>query len=182
MPKGKSPKTELPEYTHQLYQSPCALSAVGNSVPVVRLKLSSHTMNKLHLFLCWQSPGYALPGRVSIAGWGKGKGRQLHKKGQHYIWWERQSLVSATCSPWQASKTAHRADTETVMVWSLAFKINLCRLQVIIKCQGIKIKVQELLSLYRRIWQTAGGSQWPKQQKSKLANSNLSEKPFLEVN
>lgn len=70
----------------------------------------------------------------------------------------------------------------TAMVWRLAFKMNLHRLQVIIKCQGIKIKVQELLSLYRRIWQTAGGSQWPKQQKPKLANSNLSEEPFLAVN
>lgn len=39
--------------------------------------------------------------------------------------------------------------------------MNQYRFQVIIKCQAINIKVQELLSLYRGRGQTAGGSQWP---------------------
>lgn len=113
----KCPRENFPRLSPlnapQLCQSPCAPSAVTHSpVPDVRLKLSSHTMTKFHLFTSWQGPGCALPGRVSTAGWGMGKGRQSHKKGQHHTWWERQSLLFAICTPWQASKAAHEADTE----------------------------------------------------------------------
>lgn len=57
----------------------------------------------------------------------------------------------------QASKAIHKADIELSWFgdWHLRSTSN--RFQVVIKCQAINIKVQELLSLYGRKEQTTGG-------------------------
>jgi len=43
------------------------------------------------------------------------------------------------------------------MAWRLAFKKNQHRFQVVVKCQTISSKAQELLPLYRRMGHTAEG-------------------------
>lgn len=143
----------------------CDPLSVDHSVPDVRLKLSSHNMAKLHLFSCWQGPSYALPGRVSLqAG---ARAGSCTRKGS--------ITADGRIGHWSLPPAPHGRPAKLLTGQTLnchGLETGLLNEPVQIaghykmprnKDQGSGAAVS-----VRRIWQAAGGSQWPKQQNPNL--------------